>query len=222
MIFPLTRSVYIATVWGRRISGEKNDHPRRGFHACESVAHETRRRHHRPPGRPDTLRPMKYPPYARELDRQRALGDHPQKIFVLFGTNWDRRPQGALCVRPEDYRPGLYRLDVCRGIRTHVVERERIQSPGRDALRLAAEIAEHTAPVYFHWIAGIEDWPCIAGTPAMEEISSLIRCNVAGDQVRFEWPGYWDKRRRKAYEARKAAYWHAARALVSRRPDEFG
>lgn len=95
---------------------------------------------------------MKLPPFAKQLLSERNAGRHPERIIVLFGDDWRQRPPSSICVKPVDYSPGVFDWSICAGVPVHVVEQSRVEVAERAAFRLASEIAEHTAPVYFHWL----------------------------------------------------------------------
>jgi len=148
---------------------------------------------------------MKLPPYARQIRAERDRGYHPPRIWVLFGDDWGRRPDSAVCVRPGEYQPGEYDWSFCAGVPVSVVERTYVSQPARNAMRLAAEIAATTAPVAFHWIAGEDDWPHT--NRAQEDIGDLMWCVMP----RSKW---WNKKTEQTYQQRSDLYYAAMRKGV--------
>lgn len=163
----------------------------------------------------------KLPPYGRRIATRRDAGNHPPRIWVLFGNDWQRRPEYAMCIKPQDYQPSVYDWSVCRGIPVHVIERTRVERPERDALRLAAEVAEFTAPVVFHWIASDDDWPDPAGKPAQSDAADLLRAHIDGNNIRLGWPDYWNEKKQRQYEQRMEVYRQALRASVKRKLNQL-
>lgn len=91
------------------------------------------------------------PAYAKAVIRERDLGNHPERIWVIFGNDWGRRPAVSVCVRPGDYTPGAFDWRWCGGVSVNVVERDKVDAEDRDSVQLSIEIAKFTAPVFICW-----------------------------------------------------------------------
>lgn len=116
---------------------------------------------------------MLLPPYGKALVEQRKKGLHPEKIWVLFGDDWRRRPTDhpSLCIKPSEYKKNKYKWLICSGYPVFVIDRRRHTGSREIALDLCEDIAIHTAPVYYCWIANKADWPYLEGKQYYEDIS---------------------------------------------------
>ena len=84
------------------------------------------------------------PPFGRALLTQRQRGQHPERVWIIYGRDcWERRPTDApvLCV-PDDYAPGRYDWSLLAGLPADIVWRD-----GGFIHALAAEVAQFAAPV---------------------------------------------------------------------------
>ncbi len=153
------------------------------------------------------MKPKKLPAYGRQLKRQRDSGQHPDRVWVLCGDDWGRRPRNevSLCVEA-GYRVGTYDWSLVAGVPVHVVERGDV-----DAVRLAAEIARFATSVTIHWRAGPDEVFCQAGRARQEDISDIAWCQRQQVDGVLRWPDWWSDTLESEYRARRKA-WH--RALV--------
>ncbi len=88
------------------------------------------------------------PPLGRQLLFARKRGQHPARVWVLYGDDcWQRQPTDApvLCV-PGDYTPGRYNWSLLAGVPADIVWRG-----GEWIHALAAEVAMFAAPVNVHY-----------------------------------------------------------------------
>lgn len=84
------------------------------------------------------------PPFGRALLNQRQRGQHPDRVWVIYGNDcWNRKPVDApvLCV-PGDYVPLRYDWSLLAGVPADIVYRD-----GEFIHALAAEVARFAAPV---------------------------------------------------------------------------
>jgi len=134
----------------------------------------------------------KLPAYAKSIVAERDLGHHPDLIWVFFGNDWSRRLPNSVCIRPADYQPGVFRFGWTGGVRINVVERDEVEADERDAVRLAIEIAKHTAPVFLCWLD--------AGGKNHVPIDDYLAMPGQGRPC-------WTKSVAKIYDVRRRAYY---------------
>jgi hypothetical protein len=132
----------------------------------------------------------------------REQGEHPARVWVLWGDDWGRRPSGALCVSPRD--PDLD-WACCLGLPVHLVAR-----CGEDFAAVAAQIAVSAAPVICHWPAATwDDWLYWAadGRRAQADIADLA--DAARGWSIQSWPTWWSDDLERDYRARRELYLEA-------------
>lgn len=135
---------------------------------------------------------MKLPPFGLQLARMRGRGQHPERIWVIYGHDWSRKPNSgyAIFVKPEDAKPGVYKWSICAGILVHVV----LQELDEAGYRLACDIGKRTAPVIVHWMDEQDVY--------QEDLANMAFAN--------KWP-WWTKRVEDIYLSRQEAYVAALR-----------
>jgi len=142
------------------------------------------------------------PAYGRELKRARDAGDHPERVWVLAGDDWTRRPTNAPSLAiGGDWRPGEIDWHVVAGVPVHIVDREHPH-----LFEIAAEVARKTAPVVVHWHPGDDAWPYAAGRPAQIEIDAAALAERAALDGRWTWPHWWSDDLDAVYAARRRAF----------------
>ena len=145
---------------------------------------------------------MRLPAFGRALLEGRLAGEHPERAWVIYGSDWSRRPPGTavVCIA-SDWLSGDTDWWPLAGLPVHIVDRG-----GSKLLELAAEVAEVAAPVVVHR-------PCAEWTAspvrAQEDIAELAWAAREATPEGFRWPAWWSDARDEDYRARRAAYFAA-------------
>lgn len=164
------------------------------------------------------MKRRKLPAYGRDLKRARNAGQHPDRVWVLCGDDWNRRPQNepSVCVEP-DYRLDHYDWSIMAGLPVHVVERGDVST-----VRLAAEIAIYAAPVVVHWRSIEDDVDAIAGRPLAQDIETIAFCHRKAVDGVIDWPEWWPAMLRDSYKQRREAWYSALLSEVERTSRSVG
>jgi hypothetical protein len=149
---------------------------------------------------------IRLPAGGRELLHARERGEHPARVFVIFGEDWGRRPTHApsVCIGAP-WRPGETDWSVLAGVPAHVVLRGTGLAPALERLRtseLIAEIARAAAPVVVHFIAGEDWWPYEAGQAYQVDAAEWLHV----ERSRPELASLWNAAACADYEARVREY----------------
>lgn len=137
------------------------------------------------------------PAYGAGLKNARDRGQHPERVWVIYGNDWARRPDGAasVCVG-EDYEPSRINWAVLAGLPAHVVWRS-----GERICEIVAEVAYYAAPVVVHFF-GTGEWPREQGKAYQEPAEMFL-------YPARHWPEIatlWTDEREADYLAREAAW----------------
>lgn len=162
------------------------------------------------------MRRGKLPAYGRDLITLRDAGQHPDRVWVLVGDDWSRRPVNApsLCIKTADRAEG-FDWSICAGLPVHVVDR------CGDVLGVAAAVARYAAPVVVHWIYGEEDWPAPLGGKGQADVTVLMWSLRERVKSGFRFTCGWSDDLDADYRARCATYSEVLRSDVQRKLAEI-
>ena len=162
------------------------------------------------------MRRGKLPAYGRDLITKRDAGQHPDRVWVLVGDDWSRRPVNApaLCIKSADPAAG-FDWSICTGLPVHVVDR------GGDVAAVAAAVARFAAPVVVHWLYGEEDWPAAPGSKGQADVSLVMWSLRERVKSGFRYTCGWSDELDAEYRARRDAYSDALRRDAQRKLAEI-
>lgn len=143
------------------------------------------------------------PAWGKALKGARDAGNHPARVWVLVGDDWSRLPEDApsVAVRASEWAAGAIDWSVLAGVRADVVDRDGMET----VYPVAAEVAEHAAPVFIHTRAGPDDWPHAEGDAISIDIDDAAQARRACDEIygALRWPAWWTSRLRWEYRLRR-------------------
>jgi len=138
------------------------------------------------------------PGIARKLLRARERGDHPARVWVLYGEDYGKASAPAIAVGT-DYAPGRYDWSVLAGVPVHIA----LRADTEYGLRLAAEIGELAATVILHWISDPDEYLTQRRQFGQVELSEAM----AAERDRLgSWPEYWSEQYQNGYITRREQY----------------
>lgn len=136
---------------------------------------------------------MRLPAYARKLIQALDAGEFPPRVWVIWGDDWQRLPDGhALCIKPAEYQPGLFDFNLLSFLRVDVVDRVGGDDPA--LYRCMAEIGQHASALYLHHWNG--------DSRAMREHAELMYCL----RQRGQWIEGWSDACQQQYMERFEQY----------------
>lgn len=68
-------------------------------------------------------RGWRLPAYGKALLAQRRAGVHPASVRLVFGDDWRGVAAPRVCVKPGEYRPGVFDWGMLSGLEVRVVVR---------------------------------------------------------------------------------------------------
>lgn len=144
------------------------------------------------------------PAYGKALLERRRAGDHPLTVNVVLGNAWWKVKEPKICVKPEDYAPGVFDWRVVAGVRALVVANDAFRAGG-DAAKvgdLLGELADHAAVV---------DLWCGDGAAVSADVYAW------GERKLGKWPEWWNAERdRRMIAGRNAWFGDVARNMHAR------
>lgn len=131
------------------------------------------------------------PAFGRPLLQRRMSGDHPRRVYVVYGDDWGRRPTPSVCVKG-DWAPHRIDWTPIVGVQTHILWRS-----GERIRELAAEIAAEAPMVWVHWIE------------QGREVEMDVEALLFDAYHRTELARLWSPEAQADYQARNAEYYAA-------------
>jgi len=143
------------------------------------------------------------PAYAKALLDRRRAGDHPLTVNVVLGNAWWAVKEPKICVKPEDYAPGVFDWRVVAGLRVVVFDEDvaLFIAGGGFTGWLVGELADFAAQVDVMWGSD---------TVCADVVAWLNRSGG-------KWPEWWSaERERRMVEGRSAWFADVARHMHAR------
>jgi hypothetical protein len=158
---------------------------------------------------------MRLPAYGRRLIDERRAGRHPIEVTVVYGDKWRDHGQLKICIKPEEFLPGVYNFHILAGLRVLVV----------DQLGESSDLDEKVIPPTFGKfydllaeIAAADAWVTLR-YPQYEafdrDIANLALCAKwwSHETRSMQWPRWWNEELHAKHE-RRWSMWQTHRAYA--------